>query len=129
MLSRDSKSDVMRTIRLALTLTGVTGALILSSTLDVGAERQVDPSQGKASFSEAGCGRCHSVGTQEIEASIASERMRGPDLSQIGSDHDVDWLIAYVKREETVDGDRHRAPYNGSDDELQVIAEWLGQLE
>jgi len=129
MLSRDSKSDVMRTIRLALTLTGVTGALILSSTLDVGAERQVDPSQGKASFSEAGCGRCHSVETQEIEASIASERMRGPDLSQIGSDHDVDWLIAYVKREETVDGDRHRAPYNGSDDELQVIAEWLGQLE
>ena len=119
----------MRTIRLALTLTGVTGALILSSTLDVGAERQVDPSQGKASFSEAGCGRCHSVETQEIEASIASERMRGPDLSQIGSDHDVDWLIAYVKREETVDGDRHRAPYNGSDDELQVIAEWLGQLE
>ena len=126
---RDSKSDVMRTIRLVLTLISVTGALILSSAPDVGAERQVDPSQGKASFSEAGCGRCHSVETQEIEASIASERMRGPDLSQIGSDHDVDWLMAYVKREETVDGDRHRTPYSGSDDDLQVIAAWLEKLK
>jgi len=110
-------------------------AVLVLSPLDLGATgRQVgsdpvDSDHGRAVFSDAGCGRCHSVETQEIEASIASERMRGPDLSQIGSARSTDWLIAYVKREETIDGDRHRAPYNGSDDDLQVIAEWLEQLK
>ena len=108
-----------------MTLTAVT----VTASLGLGAASQADPDEGKSAFSENGCARCHSVETQEIEASIASERMRGPDLSQIGSDRDVDWLIAYVKREETVDGDRHRGPYNGSDDDLQVIAEWLEQLK
>ena len=45
---------------------------------------------GKAEFSENGCNRCHSVDTHEIEATVTSERMRGPDLSQIG---DTDRLI------------------------------------
>jgi mono/diheme cytochrome c family protein len=87
------------------------------------------PSDGKAAYVNNGCAQCHSVETQDIAATISSEQMRGPDLSLIGSEHDADWIVAYVKREQTVDGEQHRVPYSGNDDDLQAVAEWLVQLQ
>ncbi|MDA0207768.1 MAG: c-type cytochrome [Acidobacteria bacterium] len=85
------------------------------------------PSDGKAAYVNNGCAQCHSVQTQDIEATISSEQMRGPDLSQIGSEHDADWIVAYVKREQAVDGEQHRVPYAGNDDDLRAVADWLVQ--
>ena len=108
--------------RLTLAAVVVLGALGLAGT------SQADPDEGKAAYSENGCARCHSVETQDIEATISVERMRGPDLSHIGSEHDPDWIVGWVKRELTVDDTRHTAPYRGSDDDLQALAQWLATL-
>jgi mono/diheme cytochrome c family protein len=87
------------------------------------------PNEGKAAYVNNGCAQCHSVETQDIEAAVSSEQMRGPDLSLIGSEHDADWIVAYMKREQAVDGEQHRVPYGGNDDDLQAVAEWLVQLQ
>lgn len=104
-------------------------AITVAGALGLGGTPQAGPDEGKAAFSDNGCARCHGVETQDIVATISSERMRGPDLSQIGTERDADWIVAYVKREETVDGERHRAPYGGTDDHLRALAEWLAQLQ
>ena len=104
-------------------------AITVAGALGLGGTRQADLDEGKAAFSENGCARCHGVETQDIVATITSERIRGPDLSQIGTERDADWLVAYMKREETLDGERHRAPYGGTDDKLRALAEWLAQLQ
>ena len=83
---------------------------------------------GEAAFSEAGCGRCHSVEAVEIAATVP-ERMRGPDLSTIGNDHDAAWVIGVVKQEIELEERTHRLPYRGGDEELSAIADWLVGLE
>lgn len=103
-------------------------AVTITATLGLAATGQVDPDEGKAAFSENGCNRCHGVETQDIEATISVERLRGPDLSHIGSERDTDWIVGWVKRDQTVDDKPHPAPYRGSDDDLRTIAEWLVQL-
>lgn len=100
-----------------------------SGSFASGVAFQVDDEVGKAAFSDNGCARCHSIETQDIEATITVEAMRGPDLGQIGATRDADWVVAYVKREETQDGDRHRAPYGGSDEDLRLLSAWLVQLQ
>lgn len=94
-----------------------------------GAAGQADGDEGQVAFLENGCARCHSIETQDIEATITLEAMRGPDLGQIGTARDADWIVAYVKREETQDGDRHRAPYGGTDEDLRLLSEWLVQRQ
>jgi cytochrome c553 len=98
-----------------------------SGSFASGVAFQVDDEVGKAAYSDNGCARCHSIETQNIEATITLEAMRGPDLGQIGTRRDADWIVAYVKREETQDGDRHRAPYGGSDEDLRLLSAWLTQ--
>lgn len=104
------------------------GVLFITAALGLAATGQADPDEGKAAFSESGCNRCHAVETQGIEATIAVERMRGPDLSQIGSERDAEWIVGWVKRDLAVDDKRHSAPYRGTDDDLQALALWLATL-
>ena len=84
--------------------------------------------EGQAAFTEAGCARCHSVEAAQIEATV-SERMQGPDLGAVGTDHDAAWVVSVVKQETELDDGSHRAPFRGSDDELGAIAAWLVGLE
>ena len=85
---------------------------------------------GKATFVEAGCARCHSVKTAELEATVA-ERMRGPDLGMVGTDpdHDAAWVVAVIKQTKELDSGPHRARFRGTDDELNAIAAWVVELK
>lgn len=91
--------------------------------------QDADADAGKKAFMDADCNRCHDVESHDISATIASERMKGPDLSQIGAEHDAEWIVDYVKREVQLEGKNHRLPWKGSDEELQTIADWLASLE
>jgi cbb3-type cytochrome oxidase cytochrome c subunit len=83
---------------------------------------------GKAIYMEAGCAQCHSVAAEAIEATVTSEQLRGPDLSRIGRERDAAWIVAYMKTGQAAGGETHRVPYRGSDDDLQVMADWLAGL-
>lgn len=84
---------------------------------------------GREAFVDNSCDRCHSIASADIEATVKSERMRGPDLSNIGKTREADWLARYLEKEADIDGKPHRSSFKGSDEELQAIAAWLAGLE
>lgn len=94
----------------------------------IAAESATLSDEGQAAYVNNDCAQCHSVQTQDIEASVSSAQMRGPDLSQIGREHDAEWIVTYLKGEQAA-GEPHRVPYRGSDADLQALAEWLAELQ
>lgn len=85
-----------------------------------------DVEAGKAVFVDQKCGRCHAVESLGIEATIG-ESMRGPALDSSPA-RDAEWLKAYIAREETLDDKKHRAPWRGSDEELDQLVAFLMSL-
>jgi len=53
--------------------------------------------------------------------------MRGPDLTEVATRHDVDWIKKYLIREEELDGVLHKKEYKGSEGDLDKIIAWLNQ--
>lgn len=82
---------------------------------------------GKQTFLDNNCNRCHSVSAHDIEATVQSESMRGSDLSDVGKNRDAEWLEKYLQKEVELDGKTHRSTFRGSDEDLQTIAEWLAE--
>ncbi len=88
-----------------------------------------DGAAGQEAFIAAKCNLCHGVAALEIEQVTKSEKMAGPDLSGIGNKRETDWMIAFIKREETTEeGGKHTKPFKGTDEELAVIVEWMSNL-
>ena len=82
---------------------------------------------GKQAFLDNNCNRCHSVSSQDIEATVKSKSMRGPDLSSIGEDRDTVWLTKYLEKEVELDGKTHRINFPGSDADCKAVADWLAE--
>lgn len=79
---------------------------------------------GKEVFLAQKCNLCHSVSSAGIEAKTTNEKLQGPDLSTVELP-DAEWLAAYLKQEETHDGEKHKKKFTGSDEELQALIDWL----
>lgn len=86
-----------------------------------------DMPDGKEVFLAQKCNICHAVSSAGIEATTASEKMKGPDLIGVGDRHDNDkeWFVKFVKREVELDGSLHKKPYKGTDEELAALIDWL----
>jgi mono/diheme cytochrome c family protein len=80
---------------------------------------------GKAIFLSQKCNLCHSVSSAGIEATIKSEKMRGPDLVTVSKDHDAAWVEKFLKKEVELDGKKHGKEFKGSDEELKALADWI----
>lgn len=79
---------------------------------------------GQKIFLAQKCNLCHSVSSAGIEAKTTNEKLQGPDLSTVELP-DAEWLAAYLKQEETHDGEKHKKKFTGSDEELQALIDWL----
>ena len=112
---------------LAKLLFRAAGAVLLSAAAAYAAAEEA-PAGGKEVFLSLKCHLCHSVDVAEIEAKAKSEKVRGPDLSTVGSERDGGWVTAYMKRQETIEGKEHKKEFKGSDEELQAIVDWLLSL-
>ncbi len=99
--------------------------LLVSAASTWAGEAETD---GKEQYMSAGCNTCHAVASVEIEAKTTSEKMRGPDIGGFKSDN-VDELVQYLRKETELDGKKHMKGFKGTDEELQVIIDWLGSLE
>lgn len=80
---------------------------------------------GKATFLGARCQTCHSVKAAGIEALAKSERMKGPDLTNLHSRLKAEFIAKYLRKEEQLEGKAHRTEFKGSDEELQALVDWL----
>ena len=80
---------------------------------------------GKAVFEAQKCQLCHGVSSAGIEATTKSEKLKGPDLTGVGENFDAEWMTKYIKKEVDKEGKKHTKPFKGTDEELQVIIDWL----
>ena len=83
--------------------------------------------EGHQVFVAAKCHTCHAVASASI-AARAKEEARGPDLGGYVTD-DATALARYLRREEERDGDKHKARFRGTDEELGLLLAWLGEQE
>lgn len=81
----------------------------------------------KKIFEDSKCNSCHSVESQGLEAKKKSDKY--PDLSNTGSTLTSDFIIKFLKKDETIDGKKHPIAFKGEEAELQTLADWLASLK
>lgn len=69
---------------------------------------------GQAYFQANGCAGCHAIAGQGGSAA--------PDLSKAGSKYDVAGVKDFLKS-------KHPMPFQGSDDDLEAVAQYLASLK
>ena len=98
-------------------------ALCASASFCLGQEHE-----GKELFLKQKCNTCHTVKSQNIEATRGNDE--SPDLSNASElIPDAEWAKKFVLREETKDGKKHRRPFNGDEKDLEKIVAWLMTLK
>lgn len=98
-------------------------ALCASVSFGLGQEHE-----GKELFIKEKCNTCHTVKSQNIEATRGNDE--SPDFSNASElIPDAAWAKKFVLREETKDGKKHRRPFKGDEKDLEKIVAWLMTLK
>ena len=93
------------------------------------AHAAADP-PGKTVFMAQKCNMCHSIDSQQIARTTKSEKMAGPDLSNVGGTHLAPWISAFLlKAEANAEGKKHGKEWKGTEADLKVLSEWLATLK
>jgi len=76
------------------------------------------------------CNLCHGVSAVGIEkkkstSGDAESAKKAPDLSSVGLDKKADWIAKFLLKKETLDGEKHKKLFKGSDAELKTLSMWL----
>lgn len=83
---------------------------------------------GQEVFMGQKCNLCHSIEAADIEAKTKSDKLKGPDLSEVTERHEDDWIAKYLRKEETMNDEEHKKAFTGSDEELGALISWLHSL-
>lgn len=75
---------------------------------------------GKTVFVEQKCTKCHSA------PGIKGGKK---DLSGVGAKHTPDWMKKWLKKEEALEGKKHKKAFSGSPAELDAVVKWLASLK
>lgn len=81
---------------------------------------------GKQIFVDKKCTSCHSVESAGIEATKKSGAV---DLSKAGDGVEADFMTKYLLKEEKIDDKAHKTKFNGTDEELKALVDWLLTLK
>ena len=85
---------------------------------------------GQQLFMAQKCNMCHSVDSLKIARTTKSEKMAGPDLSNVGGEHLAPWIASYLKKEQANSaGKNHTKGWTGSEADLKTLSEWLATLK
>ena len=111
-------------------------AVMLAGTAAADSKKAPD---GKPIFIKYKCGSCHSIASQGIEKkAVKTEEpavqektgaRKSPDLSSVGKDRKAAWIIAFLKKQEAIEGRKHMKSFRGTDAELATLAAWLETLK
>lgn len=75
--------------------------------------------EGKEIFRRSGCGVCHS---------LTGEKLRGPDLSRIGAEIDVDTMAGFLYGGTDIMPPANKPPANLNDSEITAVIDYLQSL-
>jgi mono/diheme cytochrome c family protein len=103
-------------------------ALVGSSTWPAAAHAAA-PLDGKQVFLAQKCNLCHMVSSAGIEATTKSEKMKGPDLTGVGSRRDAKLMHDFLRKTAEIDGKKHGKEFTGSDEDLAGLIAWLQKQE
>lgn len=113
-------------MRLLVSLLSLTVAVLGIAFLATPASAQ-ESADAQALFVESyKCNVCHSVAAADIQHK--SDKTAGPDLGGYATD-DMEALARYLRKEEQREGEDHKKTFAGTNEDLQVILDWLGTLE
>lgn len=110
-------------MKVALLLTG----MLLSATTTVLAE--ADPAliaKGEKIFAEKKCVPCHAI---KGKGGIVGPGARGPDLSTVGAQRDVQWLKTFLKDPKAANPKSKMMAFKGSEEELEALVAYLASLK
>lgn len=99
--------------------------LLLVGALESSPASPAPQLDGKQVFLDQKCNMCHSVEAENIEATTKAEKMKGPDLSTVTSEHEDELLADYLRRKAELNGKKHAKPFTKSDEELGALLGWL----
>lgn len=95
--------------------------------------------KGQTIFLKYRCKSCHSIKALGIEkkaeegdedaAEAAKSKDKPPDLSGVGTEHNVAWFAKWLLKKETKDGKTHKKKFRGTETELKTLTEWIGTLK
>jgi len=80
---------------------------------------------GKQIFLAQKCNLCHSVSSAGIERTVKSEKMAGPDLTNLAAKQDAATLTKYLHKEVEINGKKHGKTFTGTAEELGAVVSWL----
>ncbi len=113
----------MKIKHLFLAVVAIAFIAAASFNASVNAEEAKD---GKTIFTEQKCDMCHSINS----LGIASKKKSGAiDLSNASVEGNAEFFAKYLKKETDLKGKKHPAQFKGSDEELNIISEWLTTLK
>jgi hypothetical protein len=103
-------------------------ALVLAGAPAIAADEKANQ-EGVAEFKTLECNKCHALARFEVEPTIKSEKMHGPDLGEIGSTHDAEWMQKWLLKEVELEGKTHKSKWEGTPKQLESISAWLASLK
>lgn len=81
---------------------------------------------GKDIFVSNKCNSCHSIESQSIEK---TGKMKAPDLSAVGADHDAKWFAGFLQKKESLNDKKHPTAFKGEEKDLTTLSTWLASLK
>jgi mono/diheme cytochrome c family protein len=100
--------------------------LAVSSSSPAGAAAEAPKTlDGKQIFLAQKCSLCHTVSSAGIEATTKSEKMKGPDLTELGPKLEAPMIRDYLHKKTEIHGKKHGKMFTGSDAELDALIAWL----
>jgi hypothetical protein len=83
----------------------------------------------KELFVASKCVRCHSIESQAVVATPkAGEEDEVHDLSTVGAERTAEWIQKFLRKQEAIEGKKHKLKFRGSDADLETLATWLATL-
>ena len=83
----------------------------------------------KELFEASKCVKCHSIESQGVAAKPKEgDEDDVHDLSKVGTEHTAEWIQKFLRKQETLEGKKHKQKFRGSDADLETLATWLASL-
>lgn len=114
---------------LSATLAGPLLALFYCGATGPAAAQAPKVLDGKQIFLAQKCNLCHAVSSAGIQATVKSEKMKGPDLTGVTPKMDARVLNDFLRKKAEINGKKHGKEFTGSDEEIGALIAWLQKQE
>jgi mono/diheme cytochrome c family protein len=118
----------MKTLAFAFSIV-LTGLLLAGSYSGPAVAAEPKVLDGKQIFLAQKCNLCHTVSSAAIQATVKSEKMKGPDLAGLTPKMEARLINDYLRKKAEINGKKHGKEFTGSDEEIGALIAWLQKQE